>query len=108
MLPILWHLTCIWDFFNVTTDARTLQSNCLTIQKASQLNQVRQVEQLDDAGTLAANPNYWQIWKCLKWIPAQNRCNTPQLKEKKKNKTPVAKHYMTKSDYTRKSKGMKF
>lgn len=47
--------------------------------------------------------NKWQIWKCLKWIPAQNRCNMPQLK-----KTPVAKLYMTKHDYSMKSKEIKF
>lgn len=37
------------------------ESNCLTIQKASKLNQVRQVDQLDDVETFAATPNNWQI-----------------------------------------------
>lgn len=92
---------CVWDLFNGITDVMTLQSNCLTIHKASKLNQIRQVDQLDYAETLAATPNNWQIWKCLKWIPAQNRCYTPQLKEKKPK-------ILNDKQVTTPKKGMKF
>lgn len=56
------------------------------------------VDQLDDVETLVATGNNWQIWKCLKWIPAQNRCNTPLDEEHTSG-------CMTKHGYTR---GMKF